>query len=131
MWLSYSWVHLCTPDDALVVQNILRFFFFWFFFYIQILSQLVKPLSDTLLRLHIDHRTLLVFIGRGGSDPDPPWSMNVKKLKKKEKKGGNPGTKWVCKRLGIDASPPTGGRKEDSAKNGNCKVVKERGGLWW
>jgi hypothetical protein len=31
----------CTPDDALVVRNILSF-------YIQILSQFVKPPSETL-----------------------------------------------------------------------------------
>jgi hypothetical protein len=36
-------VHFCTPDDALVVRNILSF-------YSQILSQFVKPPSDTLLR---------------------------------------------------------------------------------
>jgi hypothetical protein len=34
-------VHFCTPDDALVVRNILSF--------IKILSQFVKPPSDTLL----------------------------------------------------------------------------------
>jgi hypothetical protein len=36
-------LHLCTPDDALVVRNILSF-------YKQILSKFVKPPSDTLLR---------------------------------------------------------------------------------
>jgi hypothetical protein len=35
-------VHISTPDDTLVLRNILSFF-------IQILSQFVKP-SDTLLR---------------------------------------------------------------------------------
>jgi hypothetical protein len=35
-------VHFCTPDDALVVGNILSFLY--------ILSQVVKPPSDTLLR---------------------------------------------------------------------------------
>jgi hypothetical protein len=35
-------VHFCTPDDSLVVRNKLSF--------IQILSQFVKPPSDTLLR---------------------------------------------------------------------------------
>jgi hypothetical protein len=35
-------VQFCTPDDALVVQNIIVF-------YIKILSQFVKPPSDTLL----------------------------------------------------------------------------------
>jgi hypothetical protein len=41
-----SWyeVHFCTPDDALVVRNVLSFF------YIQNLSQFVKSPSDTLLR---------------------------------------------------------------------------------
>jgi hypothetical protein len=35
--------HFCTPDDALVVRNMLGF-------YIQSLSQFVKPPSDNLLR---------------------------------------------------------------------------------
>jgi hypothetical protein len=39
----YFRVHFCTPDDALVLRNILSF-------YIQILSQFVKPPSDTLFR---------------------------------------------------------------------------------
>jgi hypothetical protein len=38
---SLNEVHFCTPDDALVVRNILSF-------YIKILSQFVKPPSDTL-----------------------------------------------------------------------------------
>jgi hypothetical protein len=40
-------VHFCTPDDALVVRNILSF-------YIHILSQFVKPPSDTLLRYLVE-----------------------------------------------------------------------------
>jgi hypothetical protein len=38
-----EYVHFCTPDDALVVRNILSF-------YIGILSQFVKLPSDTHLR---------------------------------------------------------------------------------
>jgi hypothetical protein len=40
MALGETRVHFCTPDDALVVRNILSFY----------LSQFVKPPSDTLLR---------------------------------------------------------------------------------
>jgi hypothetical protein len=36
-------VNLCTPDDVIVVRNILSF-------YIRILCQFAKPPSDTLLR---------------------------------------------------------------------------------
>jgi hypothetical protein len=38
-------VHFCTPDGALVVRNILSFLYTY-----NILSQFVKPPSDTLLR---------------------------------------------------------------------------------
>jgi hypothetical protein len=41
-------VHFCTPDDALVVRNILSFYTLLSFY--TILSQFVKPPSDTLLR---------------------------------------------------------------------------------
>jgi hypothetical protein len=43
-FLNSLGVFFCTPDDALVVRNILSF-------HIQIPSQFVKSPSDTLLRL--------------------------------------------------------------------------------
>jgi hypothetical protein len=41
----YSSVHFCTPDDSLLVQDILSFTY-------KIKSLFVKPPSDTLFRYH-------------------------------------------------------------------------------